>query len=138
MKGSFELKISAALIGLFLAMTLPVMAQTASSSYHSAGESVENAGSSTGHAVEHAWKGTKTAVKDTDITAKVKLALHNDKLTKGQDISVDTSAGIVTLHGDVASHAIAERAVRVAENTTGVRGVHDHLHTITASNSSTE
>ena len=104
---------------LSIALTGPAFAQSASQSMKNAGNSAENA-------VSHAWHGTKTAVKDTDITTKVKLALHNDKLTKGRDIHVDTHDGVVTLTGH-ASHAAAERAARIAHDTTGVVGVNNDI-----------
>lgn len=107
--------------GLLLGVALagPAFAQTATQSMKDAGHSSENA-------VSHAWHGTKTAIKDTDITAKVKMELHGDKLTKGRDIHVDTHDGVVTLTG-YASEASAHRAERVARDTTGVVGVNNDL-----------
>jgi osmotically-inducible protein OsmY len=107
--------------GLLLGMALagPAFAQSAT-------QSMKNAGNSAGNAVSHAWQGTKTAVKDTDITAKVEMALHNDKLTKGQDIHVDTNAGVVTLTGHAPSAAV-HRAERIARDTTGVVGVNNDI-----------
>jgi hyperosmotically inducible protein len=104
---------------LGVALTAPAFAQSAS-------QSMKNAGHSTENAVSNAWHGTKTAVSDTNITAKVKIALHNDKLTKGHDIHVDTHDGIVTLTG-YAPEASAARAVSLARGTTGVTGVNDNL-----------
>src|SRR5438132_9581888 len=77
----------------------------------SAGESMKDAGHSGGNAVSNAWQGTKTEVKDTDITSKVKMALHNDKLTKDENIHVKTVDGVVTLRGHAPSTA-AHRAER--------------------------
>jgi hyperosmotically inducible periplasmic protein len=107
--------------GLLLGVTLatPVFAQTATQSMKDAGHSAENA-------VSHAWQGTKTAVKDTDITAKVKMALHNDRLTKGRDIHVDTRDSVVTLTG-YAPDAAARQAVHLSRNTTGVVGVNNDI-----------
>lgn len=128
MKIDLQFKLLAPMFGLALACAAPVFAQSASNSFHSAGESMENAGSATGSAAEHAWHGTKTAVKDTDITAKVKTSLHDDNMTKDRDIHVTTVNGVVTLRGDVATSAIADRAEKVAEDTSGVRSVRNHLH----------
>jgi hyperosmotically inducible protein len=116
----------AALAGF--ATTGPAFAQTAGQSFHQAGESTENAGSSTGNAIGHAWHGTVTAVKDTDITSKVKLGLHDDVVTKDKGIRVDTDAGIVTLTGDVKNERIADRAQQIAERTTGVKDVRNHIY----------
>jgi osmotically-inducible protein OsmY len=118
MKSEAALKLVPGLL-LALALNGAAFAQSASESMHEAGHETENA-------VSNAWHGTTTAVKDTDITAKVKTALHEDKLTKGQDIHVTTVAGVVTLTGHVPS-AVADRAVHVARETTGVVRVHNHL-----------
>ncbi|HTW89155.1 MAG TPA: BON domain-containing protein [Candidatus Binataceae bacterium] len=99
-------------------------AQSASQSMHNAGEDTENA-------AVNVYHGTKTAVKDTDVTTKVKLALHDDALTKDKGIHVKTVAGIVTLRGRVASNAISERAEKVARDTTGVKGVRNDLRVST-------
>jgi osmotically-inducible protein OsmY len=104
---------------LGIALTGPAFAQDASQSIQNAGHSAENA-------VSNAWQGTKAAVKDTDITAKVKIALHNDKLTKGQDIHVSTRDGMVTLMGNAPQTAV-HQAVRLARDTTGVMGVNNDI-----------
>ena len=107
--------------GVLLGMALagPALAQSSGGSMHEAWHSTENAAS-------HASQDTKTAVKDTDITAKVKIALHNDKMTKGRDIHVDTHDGVVTLTGD-APNVAAGRAASLARNTTGVVAVNDDI-----------
>jgi osmotically-inducible protein OsmY len=107
--------------GLLLGIALagPSFAQSATQSMENAGHSAENA-------VSHAWHSTKTAVKDTDITAKVEMELHGDKLTKGRDIHVDTHDHVVTLTG-YAPEASAARAVRIARDTAGVVGVNNNL-----------
>jgi hyperosmotically inducible protein len=118
MKHKASLKL---LPGLLMGMALagPALAQSAT-------QSMKNAGNSAGNAVGNAWQGTKTAVKDTDITAKVKLALHNDKLTKGRDIHVNTHEGVVTLTGYAPAGA-AHQAAHIAHNTTGVVGVNNDI-----------
>jgi hyperosmotically inducible protein len=103
-------------------------AQSASESFDQAGHSVENAGSSTGHAVVHAYHGTATAAKDTAITTAVKTALFADVQTKAFHIHVKTIAGVVTLRGRVASRAIADRAEHIAATTDGVARVRNWLH----------
>ncbi|MBV8361765.1 MAG: BON domain-containing protein [Deltaproteobacteria bacterium] len=107
--------------GLLLGIALagPAFAQNASQSMRNAGNSAENT-------VSNAWQGTKTAIKDTDITAKVEMALHNDKMTKGQDIHVSTHGGMVTLMGH-APQTVATQAVRLAHGTTGVMGVNNDI-----------
>jgi len=96
------------------------LAQSASESMHEAGSSAESA-------VGHVYHGTKTAVTDSALTAKVKTALHDDKVTTGTGIHVTTVAGVVTLRGKVASSDISSRAEKVAQDTTGVKGVKNKL-----------
>jgi hyperosmotically inducible protein len=119
MKYTASLKFIPAVL-LVIALAGTARAQSASQSMHEAGESTENA-------LSHAWHGTKTAFKDTDVTAKVKTALHGDKLTKGADIHVTTVAGVVTLRGTVPSEQVAARAASVTRETTGVKGVKNRL-----------
>jgi osmotically-inducible protein OsmY len=121
---------------LALAVAQRGFAQTASQSFHEAGESVENAGSSTGHAVVHAYHGTATATKDTAITTAVKTALFADVQTKAFHIHVKTVASVVTLRGKVASRAIAERAEHIAATTDGVARVRNRLRVKDASSAS--
>jgi BON domain len=68
------------------------------------------------------------AIKDTDITAKVKYALHENDETSGKDIHVTTSNGIVTLTGEVNGRQEARAATRVTKHTEGVREVINNLH----------
>jgi hyperosmotically inducible periplasmic protein len=67
------------------------------------------------------------AVKDTDITAKVKYALHEDAVTSGSDIHVTTNNGVVKLTGRVRRHRQATKAARIARTTAGVREVVNEL-----------
>jgi len=103
-----------------LATTPRAFAQSASESMHEAGDSAKSA-------VTHAFEGTKTAVDDSALTAKVKTALHEDKVTYGSEIHVTTVAGVVTLKGSVASADIASQAGTDAQNTAGVKGVKNKL-----------
>jgi len=89
---------------------------SASSSMHRAGESTETA-------VSNAYHGTKRAVEDTAVTSRVKLALHDDKVTHGTDIHVDTISGVVTLSGSAPSAEAADRAIDLAKHTKGVEAV---------------
>jgi hyperosmotically inducible periplasmic protein len=104
-----------------LGATQICFAQSASDSMKAAGSDIEGA-------AKNAYHGTATAVKDSDLTAKVKVALHDDSLTKGSTIHVSTVAGVVTLRGTVASSAVSDRAEKLTHDTSGVKGVHNHLH----------
>jgi osmotically-inducible protein OsmY len=135
MNSSLGLKIIAPILVLGMSLATPIFAEdsdsappgSASSSMHKAGESMENAASSTGHAVKDAYHGTVTALTDTKITAKVKHALHEAELTEGGDIDVDTVAGVDTLHGTARSAKVAARATRIAEKVEGVKAVKNDL-----------
>jgi osmotically-inducible protein OsmY len=133
MKNVFGLKIVVPVLVLGMAVTAPIFAQedngSASQSMHRAGESAENAASDTGQAIKHAYHGTATALSDTAITAKVKSALHENKITKGADIHVDTVAGVVTLKGTVSSAETSATAQQVAQQTNGVKEVKNELTT---------
>jgi osmotically-inducible protein OsmY len=132
MKIAFSCKVLAPSVVLSLGLALPAMAQsdnaaTAGESMSAAGQSIEQAGSDTSAAAREAYRGTVTAVRDTEITAQVKAALHDDRTTEHADIHVSTSAGVVTLHGRVASTDIAMRASELAQNAKGVKEVRNEL-----------
>jgi hypothetical protein len=71
----------------------------------------------------------KDRTNDVAITANTKAALSADKVTAGaaDAIHVQTSNGVVTLTGDVASQATAEHAQTVAAGLVGVRDVVNDL-----------
>jgi|HubBroStandDraft_5_1064220.scaffolds.fasta_scaffold437125_1 hyperosmotically inducible protein len=107
---------------------------SASESMHQAGQEVRNAGSDTYNAAKDAGTGTVTAMRDTKITAKVKVALHEDKITEDSQIHVDTVAGVVTLTGDVPSTDAAAHAEQIASQTEGVKQVNNQLKVSQAAN----
>jgi len=134
MKRKLSLIVPALVFGMAIsipAIAIPAIAQddtsTASQSMHQAGEEIEHAGADTGAAAVDTYKGTRRAVKDTVITAKVKTALHDDREVRDVDIDVDTRAGVVTLAGKVPSQVTAERAQQIAMQTEGVRQVNNQL-----------
>ena len=67
------------------------------------------------------------AVADAGITSAVKAKFLADATVKGLRIDVDTSNGVVTLNGTVASRAEADRAMMLARNTEGVKSVVNRL-----------
>jgi osmotically-inducible protein OsmY len=79
------------------------------------------------------YHGAKADVKDTGITSKIKTALDTDPITKASTIHVDTESGVVTLSGDVPSMAVANQAMKIAQNTKRVQSVNNNLK-ITGSN----
>ena len=132
-KYSFKLVVPAVLFGLVMAA--PAFAQDESShtAMHSAGENMKQAGSDTAAAAEDVYTGTKRAVKDTAITAKVKTAIHDDTALKGSDIHVTTKTGVVTLQGQASSREAAARAEDLAAHTEGVKRVNNQLMVSNAS-----
>jgi osmotically-inducible protein OsmY len=72
---------------------------------------------------------SKTGEKITDawITTKVKWFFVGEDALKGSDINVDTTNGVVTLKGTVASAAGKARAEALAKDTDGVTRVVDQL-----------
>jgi hyperosmotically inducible periplasmic protein len=132
MRKAFEWKIILPALVLGMVVAAPSFAQEdtnapASQSMHRAGNSAENAASDTGQAIKHAYHSTVTAISDSAITAKVKTALHENKITKGADIHVQTTAGVVTLKGTVPSTDASATAQQVAQQTSGVRAVRNEL-----------
>lgn len=75
-------------------------------------------------------KSVGETIDDATITTKVKTALLNDSDTGGLRIDVDTFKGIVTLSGRVKSQAEADKAMRIARATDGVKDVKSTLQVI--------
>ena len=124
---------------LSFGVAVPALAQSdstpASNSMRSAGQAIKNAGSDTWAATKNTYYAAKTALRDTEITAKVKAALHRDSATHPYDIDVTTMAGVVTLDGKIPSHDVAMRAKQLAMETEGVRRVRDRMVIISAASS---
>lgn len=113
---------------LSIGLSIPALAQnTSASAPVSASTSMDQAGTDTEGAAKNAYTGTATALSDTTITTKVKTAFASGKGIKSNDIHVVTTAGVVTLSGQVASSHMASRVVAIARNTKGVRGVNNDL-----------
>ncbi|MDB5976830.1 MAG: hypothetical protein JWR07_3590 [Nevskia sp.] len=72
---------------------------------------------------DHAAKKTGKFASDSWITTKVKSDLLADSVTKGLDISVKTSNGVVALSGTVASQDAVDHAEDVAKKVKGVKSV---------------
>jgi hyperosmotically inducible periplasmic protein len=66
-------------------------------------------------------------VDDSVLTTKVKAALLEEKNLKSLDISVESTDGVVTLSGKVASSAQIKQAVDVTKRVKGVKDVHNSL-----------
>jgi len=70
---------------------------------------------------------TEDVVTEAALTGKIKAKMALDDVVKVSHINVDTSGSQVTLTGDVASREEQQRALRIARETDGVKGVVDHL-----------
>lgn len=91
-------------------------------------QKAQSAADSTGAKIDSSMKKVDGYMDDSGITAKVKSALVDAKDIKSNDISVNTSKGVVTLNGFVSSQDQAERAVALAKGVEGVKSVSDKLH----------
>ena len=126
MNGKYRILTLVPAMALSIGLAIPTLAQDtsapapASTSMHRAGEKTEGA-------VKNAYTGTATALTDTKITTKVKAAFATGKGIDSNDIHVKTTAGVVTLGGQVKNSAMAARLVAIAKNTEGVRAVTNDL-----------
>ncbi|MGH8718210.1 MAG: BON domain-containing protein [Burkholderiales bacterium] len=66
-------------------------------------------------------------IDDAWINAKVKAALMRDEKVPGMQINVDTVNKVVTLTGQLADRAVADKAVKLAAAVKGVKSVNDQL-----------
>ena len=66
-------------------------------------------------------------VSDGALTAKIKSKMALDDHVKARDIDIDTSGGVATLTGAVASADERKRAVQLARDTEGITRVVDKL-----------
>jgi hyperosmotically inducible protein len=77
-----------------------------------------------------ATESAKTAVSDSWITSKTKIALFADERVKGTQVSVDTQKGVVHLRGKVDSDEAKTAAADVAKNIEGVQSVKNDLQVV--------
>lgn len=79
-------------------------------------------------------RDAKTAVSDTWITSKTKIALYADERVKGTQISVDTAkGGVVHLRGKVDSAEAKSAAGDVTKGIEGVQSVKNDLQVVAPS-----
>jgi hyperosmotically inducible periplasmic protein len=77
-----------------------------------------------------AARETSNVMGDAGITAAIKTKMLADSTVSGLKIDVDTTDGVVTLKGDVASAVEHKRAIEIAKGTDGVKSVKDQLKTV--------
>ncbi|MEA9392910.1 molecular chaperone OsmY [Acerihabitans sp. TG2] len=92
-----------------------------------ANDTIKQEPNSTGAKVDNTMKTAANYMDDSAVTAKVKSALIGDKSIDGNDISVVTTKGVVTLSGFVSTQDQAKRAVAASKTVDGVKSVSDKL-----------
>ena len=90
-------------------------------------DDIEREGREATNEVESGAERAGAAAGDAAITSAVKAKFLADSSVSGLKIDVDTSDGVVTLTGNVASKAEADRAVTMARGTEGVTRVVNNL-----------
>ncbi len=86
------------------------------------GDASVNPQTATAKARDATKEGT-AAASDSWITGKVKAQLLADDDVKGSDISVSTTAGVVTLSGVVSTASMRKEATEIASKVEGVKKV---------------
>jgi hyperosmotically inducible protein len=81
--------------------------------------------SETGAKTKAVASDAKHEVSDSWITTKVKSELLADSLTKGFDIKVVTTKGVVMLSGKLPNEDAVKRSKEIAEKVDGVKSVND-------------
>lgn len=94
---------------------------------HESGQAIENAGSETGQAIKHAYRGTANQLSDATLTTKVKSALLSDERTRKYSIHVESDQGKVAISGAVESPSEAKYVQTVVSAVSGVRAVDNKL-----------
>ncbi len=69
----------------------------------------------------------KTEISDSEVTTKVKTALHSDELVKSFDIAVVTLKGDVRLTGAVDNQDQLDHIDKLVRSVEGVHSIHDEL-----------
>jgi hyperosmotically inducible periplasmic protein len=77
-----------------------------------------------------AYEESNQPVGDSWITTKVKADLLANKQTKGLDINVSTTNGVVTLAGRLDSKTEVKKAVKIARGVKGVTAVDSKTLTV--------
>lgn len=88
---------------------------------------VGGAGAEAGYIAGQEDQTAGEVIDDQWITTKIKTKLVADWEVNALKINVDTEKGVVTLSGTVGSRNEAEKAIRIARETKGVKKVVDKL-----------
>ena len=90
-------------------------------------DSAREVGAEVGEKVAEGANQAQRIADNGAITARIKSKMALDEIVEAADIDVDTSNGVVTLTGSVASAAERQRALQLARETQGVSSVIDRL-----------
>jgi hyperosmotically inducible periplasmic protein len=77
--------------------------------------------------IQNAFHSVKESTQDAAATSRVRTALLLSKQVSPFDIKVETSQGEVTLQGQVPSEEVKAVAGAIAQDTSGVKQVHNNL-----------
>ena len=80
------------------------------------------------HAVNKADE--KTAINDSWLTSKTKIALFADARVKGSEINVETTQGLVMIRGKVDSDEAKQAAEGITKGIDGVKSVKNDLQVV--------
>ncbi|MES2090598.1 MAG: BON domain-containing protein [Pseudomonadota bacterium] len=93
----------------------------------SAKTQLQHDGEQAQQSANHALNSAKEAASDAVVTAGLKTRLATDKELAGADITVETTAGHVILHGTTPDASSRFRATQLAITAKGVLGVDNQL-----------
>jgi hyperosmotically inducible protein len=110
---------SSCMLALGAALAVALAAPLASA----ANDAADGATKQTATKQTQADASSQQPVEDSWITTKVKADLLVDDQTKGLDINVSTTNGVVTLAGRLDSVAQVDKAVSIARGIKGVKSV---------------
>jgi hyperosmotically inducible periplasmic protein len=111
-------------LGAFVAAApCAVLAQTTKDKVETRTEQTKDKAKST-------TEDAKTAVTDSWITSKTKIALFGDERVKGTQVSVDTKDGVVHLRGKVDSNEAKQAAAEVAKGVEHAKSVKNDLQVV--------
>ena len=79
-------------------------------------------------------EGAKTAVTDSWVTSKTKIALFADDRVKGSQVHVETVDGVVRLRGKVDSPEAKAAASTIAQGIEGAKSVNNNLQVVAPGN----
>ena len=107
-----------------------VMATSFAAQAQTTKDKVENKMEQAKDSAKSTTQEAKTAVSDSWVTSKAKIALFADERVKGSQVSVDTKNGIVHLRGKVDSAEAKAAAAAVAAGIEGAKSVKNDLQVV--------